>query len=611
MEKRFIVFIVVSFAILAGWQYAMSRFYPAPTKPTAQQQQPAQQNSSQPVQPQTTPTSETTTQAVAVETAPPRNISVETPLWKAVFDNKGGVLKSFSIKKMPNGRQILASDYKTLELISAEGIQKVGAPLRLEVNQNPDLTKKLNNSYYLVESTNDTIQIEKGQKQSLLFKLQDSSGLVVVKKFNFDADNYLFDIEVEASINKQSLETNLIIGPNFGDQSVKTIDTYINTPQQVIVETGNNKVNYLTGSSLEHRSAPPDKQRDFTGDISWIGASDHYFVMTVVPPKEVQKAAIFNDFYKDTVDGKEVYKHLLSVQLPVVNKESYKVFIGPKDRELLYEASAKLNHRVDLEDLIDYGFFSIVVKPIIPALDLMLKLFYKFTNNYGLAIILLTFIVNMFFFPLKWKSSVAMKKTVKLQPKMKEIQEKMKNLKKDDPKMMELQMEQMRLMKEGNPISGCLPLFLQMPIFWAFFIFLSISLDIRHSPFIFWIKDLAAADKTWILPIIMTLSMMGATALTPTPSDPAQKMQKIITSFVMPVVFLVFFFANAPSGLVLYWMFGNIIGIAQQLIINKMTEEPSQDQKPPADAKTKKNSTDNKNTAKTGDLADVRSSSSR
>src|SRR5205823_6529978 len=104
----------------------------------------------------------------------------------------------------------------------------------------------------------------------------------------------------------------------------------------------------------------------------------------------------------------------------------------------------------------------------------------------------------------------------KMQPKMKELQDKMKKMKKDDPRMAQLQSEQMALMKEGNPISGCLPLLMQMPLFWAIYIYLTISLDVRHSPFIFWIHDLAAPDKTYVLPIIMTISMMASTALMPT-----------------------------------------------------------------------------------------------
>src|SRR5262249_25802434 len=139
---------------------------------------------------------------------------------------------------------------------------------------------------------------------------------------------------------------------------------------------------------------------------------------------------------------------------------------------------------------------------------------------------------------------------------------------------------------------------------------LSISIDVRHSPFIFWIKDLSAPDSTWILPIIMTISMMASTALTPAPNDPAQKMQRMLTAYVMPVIFMLLFFVKAPSGLVLYWMFVNFKGVGQQLIINKMTAEPPGTGTVPGtdktDQKTDKLSSDDKNRAQTGDLANVR-----
>lgn len=600
MEKRFILFIIISFLVLVGWQSVLDKFYPKPQKPP----QKAVATQTAPPQPQTPTEPVQEVQSISSTQASARTITVDTPLWRAVFDNRGGTLRSYTLKALPNGREILNGDYKTLELVSEEGLKRVGAPLRLAVAQNADLSEKINSALFEVEAPSDQIVVSSGAQQEVTFKFQDSSGLSVRKTFRFYGGKYIFDTVVSASQNGKPLDASILIGPNFGDQSVKTVDTYINTPQQVIVEHDNGKVEFITGSSLEHRGAAPDSSKEFTNSISWVGAADHYFAMTIVPPKDLQKASLHNDFYKETVDGEEVYKHMLSVALPIVGDEPYTVFIGPKDRNILADLSLHFKGRVDMERLIDYGMFSFLVRPIIPLLDILLRVFYNLTHNYGWAIILLTFVINMLFFPLKWKSSVAMKKAMKMQPKMKELQEKMKSLKKDDPRMQEIQMEQIKLMREGNPVSGCLPLLLQMPIFWAFFIFLSISIDVRHSPFIFWIKDLAAADKTWILPILMTVSMMASTFMTPTPNDPAQRMQKYLTSFVMPVVFLIFFFANAPSGLVLYWMFGNIIGIAQQLIINKMTEEPEPPDAPETKPASKSNSKKERN--KAGDLANAR-----
>jgi YidC/Oxa1 family membrane protein insertase len=164
---------------------------------------------------------------------------------------------------------------------------------------------------------------------------------------------------------------------------------------------------------------------------------------------------------------------------------------------------------------------------------------------------------------------------------MKELQDRLKKLKENPKKyereMQELQREQMELMKEANPLGGCLPLLLQMPIFWAFFVFLTISLDVRHAPWVGWIRDLSSPDPYYVLPIIMCVTMIASTMLTPMPAsaDPSMKMQRIMMTWFMPIMLTWFFFFTAPSGLVLYWMVSNIVGVAIQLVINKMTAEPA------------------------------------
>lgn len=617
MEKRFIIFVILSFVILIGWQFALSKFYPeAPTPPPdqQQQQQPAQSaqspQSPQPAQPAAGETAATPAPATPTEgSAAPRQIVVETPLYRATFDNRGAVLTSMSIKRLPNGRELKSGKYGPLEMVSQEGLKRVGAPLRLNAVQNADLNKKLNESYYQVEAAGDTIQLNDGEQKDLVFTYKDSAGVQVQKRLRFYGGQYLFDISVDALANGQPLPVNMFIGPNFGDQDAR-IDAYAGTPPQAVVEHDNAKVEFVAGTDLEHRSSPPDREKVINNDINLIASADHYFAMAVVPPAPLPKATIHNNFYEEKVEDDKVYRHLLSTEFPIVNNQAYQVFTGPKDHNVLKNVNDKLGGRADLVDLINYGIFSFFIRPVMaPVLDLVLKGFNKLTHNYGWAIVLMTILINMAFFPLKWKSSVAMKKAMKLQPKMKEIQEQMKKLKKDDPRMQQLQTEQMKLMKEGNPLAGCLPLFMQMPIFWGIYVYLTISLDMRHAPFMLWVKDLSGPDNTWILPILMTISMMGATALTPTPTDPAQKMQKYMTAYIMPIIFLLLFFAKAPSGLVLYWMFGNIVGLIQQLVINKLTTEPGEPNAPATGTDTKPDTKGKKKTDKsttTGDLANVR-----
>jgi YidC/Oxa1 family membrane protein insertase len=197
------------------------------------------------------------------------------------------------------------------------------------------------------------------------------------------------------------------------------------------------------------------------------------------------------------------------------------------------------------------------------------------THNFGWSIVILTVALNMLFFPLRWRSSVIMKRAAALAPRMKDVQERMKKLDKNDPRMLDLQKEQIALMKEGNPLMGCLPLLLQMPFFIAVFAILTVSIEVRNAPFIGWIHDLSSKDPFYILPIIMCVTMIAQTALTPSTADPIQKK----VQYVMPVVLTVAFFISAPAGLVLYWMVSNLVGVAQQYIINRLNPT-----KPPAAA---------------------------
>lgn len=589
MEKRFLSFMLLAFLILFGWQFMLAKLYPEAIKPTTSPTPTATPiNAATPtIVPPTTNlnssnSSDPTSTAPPTPTVNPKQIKVQTSLWEATFDNRGAVLTSFHLRKLRN-REITGSDYKELELVSQDSLTKVGAPLRL-ITTPPEVGQSLNQSLYNVNLETDTINLKDGEEKDLTFTFVDSSGLQAEKKLHFTGGKYLFNLAIKTTRNGQVVPVNMSIGPNIGDQSIKVIDAYVHTPPQMIANLASGSTTYVTGTDLEHRGKEPDANKSIDGKINWLAASDHYFLMAVIPPNQIEGAKVDNNFLKEG----EVFKHLLSIDFPVTNEQTYKIFVGPKDRQLLEDISEitsaerikennPLKERIDLSQMINYGMFSFMIKPITPYLELLLVLFYRVTHNYGWAILALTLMINLAFFPLKWKSSIAMKKAAKMQPKMKELQEKMKKLKSDDPRMQEIQKEMAQLMREGNPLAGCLPMLIQLPIFWSIYTFLSLSLDVRQSPFILWVRDLSVADHTYILPIIMTVSMMGATALTPTPTsdDPAQKMQKIMMTYIMPIILFALFFSKAPSGLVLYWTFSNVLGFSMQLIINKMTVDPS------------------------------------
>src|SRR5207248_9832393 len=190
-------------------------------------------------------------------------------------------------------------------------------------------------------------------------------------------------------------------------------------------------------------------------------------------------------------------------------------YVGPKYHYLLTNAITIIGQavwrsgQVDLEAMIDYGFLSWLSRPLAVPILACIKFLYRITGSYGIAIILFTIVIYSLFFPLKWRSSKAMKKAQKLAPRMKELQEKIKGMKKTDRRLKELQREQMRLMKEGNTLGGCLPLLMQMPFLIALYVAITISIDFRQSSFL-WIPDLSAAEPypVHILPLLMAGSML-------------------------------------------------------------------------------------------------------
>jgi YidC/Oxa1 family membrane protein insertase len=336
---------------------------------------------------------------------------------------------------------------------------------------------------------------------------------------------------------------------------------YKHAPQLTYAATDGD-VERQTADSLKSAGAHPVSE-----PVVWATVDDNYFAMTVVPPQPSQAVSLLNDKY-------------VSIAVSLKDGAVNHVYAGPKDLELLSKVSGEfgVNNTTPLEDIVSYGILDWVrfmVKPIAHFMLKALRAINHFTHNFGWSIVILTVALNMLFFPLRWRSSVVMKRAAAMAPKMKELQEKMKKLDKNDPRMLDLQKEQIALMKQGNPLMGCLPLLLQMPFFIAVFAILTVSIEVRNAPFIGWIQDLSSKDPYFILPIVMCVTMIAQTALTPTTADPIQK--KI--QYVMPVILTAIFFISAPAGLVLYWMVGTLVGVGQQYVINRLNPT-----KPPAAA---------------------------
>jgi YidC/Oxa1 family membrane protein insertase len=412
------------------------------------------------------------------------------------------------------------------------------------------------------------VELTPEEKKTITFSYGNANGVSATKTLTFNGSGYDFDLKVDVKRSGQPVETAVVVGPGFGDQSLKEYGYYKPAPQVTYSASGSVERN--TGSDL----TTPDPVAVNATNVLWAGVDDNYFAMALVPASPAKTAYILNVKRKEKVgDGETEHDHV-SVAIPIINDQISHIYAGPKDLDTLAEVNARFglsNQDKNLEYLVSYGWNIVawIVKPIASFMRKSFVHLYGWTGNYGWAIILLTVALNMCFFPLRWRSSVSMKKAAALQPKMKELQEKLKKLDKNDPRMVELQKEQVALMREGNPLMGCLPLLLQMPFFWAVFIVLSSAIEFRNAKFFGWIKDLSSPDPWFVLPVIFVISMIVQTALTPTTADPIQKRMQ----YFMPLM-MGYFFIYAPAGLVLYWMVGNLVGIGQQYFINKITPTP-------------------------------------
>ena len=346
-----------------------------------------------------------------------------------------------------------------------------------------------------------------------------------------------------------------------------------------------NKLERHPAAGINTNGSSPD-HLVLNGPMDWAGVADTYFAMVAVPIKKTEGLEYRTVAYEHKQNGGAAEKrYLITAYVPVPADGSRTIiYTGPKDHYLLTEGSrdvsALVQRPIDLEGLIDYGFLGWLSRPLaVPILQAITYL-YDVTSSYGVAIILFTIVIYSLFFPLKWRSSKAMKKAQKLAPKMKELQEKIKGMKQNDPRLKELQMDQLRLMKEGNPLGGCLPLLIQMPFLFALYRAITISLDFRQAGFL-WIPDLSSAEPylIHILPILMTGTMIVLQLVTPAPS--ADPLQRKMMAIGMPV-FMLYILWSAPSGLVLYWLVGNIVGFSQQFLINHLTKSVD-DEKPPVE----------------------------
>ena len=474
---------------------------------------------------------ESTSVPATESTAPAREIVVETAKYKAVFTTRGARLVSFNLKDY---RETAATDsppvhmytagpdrYATLRTTGSEGFALSGdAPYETSA---PGLVEV---------AANDMVKLS--------FMHVAANGVQYVKTFVLHGNQYTIDTTLEmrnTSPTTQRGTINLAMVQHWDDSS--ETDSYTFTGPASLVK---GKIEEVKIGNLKEGSVT------YSQDIGWTSFQNKYFLSVVVPGDktsarvEIQRNG---DAIENLVESPDI-----TLQSGEQRELSYLVYIGPKDPEQLKAAG----HQLD--QVVHFGFFNILAQPLF----MVLTFFYGFIKNYGISIILLTVLIKLLFWPLTHKSYASMKSMQKLQPEMQKLRDKFKNDKE------RLNKEMMALYKTHsvNPLGGCLPMIVQIPVFFALYQVLLNSIALRHAPFAFWLTDLSAKDPYYITPLLMGASMFVQQKMTPTTADPMQA--KIFMA--MPLIFT-FMFLNFPSGLVIYWLVNNLLTILQQYFIHR------------------------------------------
>jgi len=607
-QTRFLIAAVLSMIVLFAWSYFYSPKKPATDEANANTAIANTNTAPAQVQQPTAPVAQLPQQPVATtpDTTPNRTITIKSPLYEVKLDSRGALATSWIIlkNKSPKEERPVYGDGSTdanrkpLQLISDQALTSNPRqiPFRLETDD-ANINSLVNDRNYQVSESGDTVEVADGQEKQIDFTLTDASGVSVTKSFVFRADNYIADLSVKLTNSGQPVpNTKLLIGASLGDQAIVHHSFYHQEPEAIA---------YVDDAIFRYQGASFKYDGDqgtmaAPGKVDWAGVGDAYFAMAAVPMQQESGLEYRSTKYEfpmepyhdgiiswvtGSVKTSET-RHLITASLPIpADGTVTKVYTGPKDyfalantySEQLSQTTGRTISLVDLINFSNYRPIRFFTKPIGILILHALSFFNAVTQNYGLAIIVFTFLFYSLLFPLRWSQSRSFKKASGNAPKMKEIQDKIKDLQKkgvsvDDPRMRALQMEQLKMTKDAIPIGGCLPMVLQFPLLIAFYTAVTVSLNIRQASFI-WLPDLSAADPYHLLEFAFALSMILSMKFTPQAATvtPEQQMQQKMMTYFMPIMIL-WVMWSAPSGLLLYWFFGNIVSFGQQMVINRLNK---------------------------------------
>ena len=550
MEKRMMLAIALSIAVLIGYQYFYS---PAPPPPGGT----AGKDNAAAVAPVPAPAAKgaplpapaSVAGGLAAKTAVTgRTITVKTPLYSASLATEGGGVSSFLLfgykdAPGPTGRP--------LDILGGKKPLQPTLLLYLDEDRPP-----LPSPPVFASDVPAEITVKAGETRSILLTWESTGGVRVSREYVFHGDKYEFEVRVQTTNGSRepvAVRPGLELGQVYEGELAG--DSY--SFAGIVVGSGKSGLNRYDLKDIS-------KGKVEKGPVRWYAADAKYFTWILLPEREwtVTRASLVGE----TGARVAAADTAATLQPGDTVRAGARVFAGPKLSGLL-ETTGK-----DLPELIDFGWFSVVAKPLV----FLMKASNRVTGNYGIDIILLTILIKILFYPLTQKSMVSMRKMQELGPILKTLKEKYKG------DAQRLNQETMNLYKtyKINPLSGCLPMLAQIPVFIALYKGLLVTIELRHAPFFLWVNDLSAPEHLWdiavagytvpirLLPLLMGISMFVQQKMTPSAGmEPAQQKMMLF----MPVIFT-FMFWSFPTGLVVYWLVNNVLAIGQQMMYNRKTE---------------------------------------
>lgn len=569
VQSRLLVASLLSAAAIMGYFYFFAPPPGAPIESPIVQEAPAPETSAPAPTPAAPVAAEEETAAAppedegaeaevaAVAATSERAITVDTGAYRVVFTNRGAAVKSWTL------HHYMDAEGGELDLVNDWGAEEFGAPFSLR-SPGGAVLEGVDDALFAVNDGPDL----RTAPTELRFDLVQN-GLRVTKTFRFEASGYVFELETRVARSGAEQPHRIAWPGGFGDFQHKTNETFARN-FFFTSEEG------LEDVDLENEE---DGWATIRGRYDYLGIRDHYFA-AIFLPEENETELAFDSAGIEVRPDAELEDTLLypamAIGGPGANR--FRVFVGPKDVDELQAVDPRLREAVD------FGWFGFIGEPLF----LMMRWIHaNWVANWGWAIVILTCFINLALFPLKWKGSKSMKRMQQIQPLVKQINERYKGLGMTDPKKQKQNEELMALYKkyDVNPAGGCFPMMLQIPFFFAFYTVLTAAIEMRGADWL-WVSDLSQPETLAIrvLPLAMIATQFWMQSLTPTPSvDPAQaKMMKF-----MPL-FMGFIFYQFQAGLVLYWLTSNLVGVGQQVLLNKMPGEPLEIEKVRPKGKKKK-----------------------